>query len=98
MEWLLLLLFVLAAAALIGLPWRRASDPQALQLELDAMVEERERLLAELRELDRDLESGRLSPGDRADGRRALAPRLREVTEALSTLGVLDEAGPSESG
>jgi hypothetical protein len=83
MEWLLLLALALGAGAAIGAPALRrsvslpASDPAA---ELQA---ERVRLLAELRELDDDLQAGRIAAADRALGRRALGPRLRAVTEAL---------------
>ena len=87
MEWLVLTLFAALAALLIGLPlWRgqalvpAAPPPHALR-------EERERLLAELRELDDDAASGRVSSGERLAGRRALAPRLRAVTEGLRAAG-----------
>jgi hypothetical protein len=83
MEWLVLAAFVLAAAALIGLPLRGAGGPTQLDMSVEALREERERLLAELRELDADAASGRASAQDRAAGRRALAPRLRVVTDAL---------------
>ena len=56
------------------------------------LVEEHRTLLAELRELDDDAASGRISPDERRDGRRALAPRLRAVTEALRDAG-LDPRG-----
>ena len=52
-----------------------------------ALREERERLLAELRELDEDAASGRISDFERLAGRRALAPQLRAVTEALRSAG-----------
>ena len=83
MEWAVLALFVLAAAALIGLPLRAAVSSTLLDLSVEALREERERLLAELRELDADAASGRASAEDREAGRRALAPRLRAVTSAL---------------
>ena len=93
MEWLVLLLFAAVAAALIGLPlWRgqlaaaRAPSPGALR-------EERRRLLADLRELDDDAASGRVSAGERLAGRSALAPRLRAVTEALRDAGDDPRAG-----
>ena len=85
MEWVVVLLFSLAAAAMIALPRSRGTDagppgPEALR-------EERTLLLAELRELDDDRATGRISAADRLDGRRALGPRLRAVTEALQELG-----------
>ena len=54
---------------------------------LDTLREERARLLADLRELDDDAASGRISAAERLSGRRALAPRLRTLTEALRAEG-----------
>jgi hypothetical protein len=54
---------------------------------VEALRLERAGLLDLLRELDEDAAAGRISPDDRLDGRRALGPRLREVTEALQQLG-----------
>lgn len=93
MEWVVLVALALAAAALVALP---GGGPRPASIE-DAMPEdeavglaaERQRLLAELRELDDDAQVGRISAGDRMEGRRALAPRLRAATEALRAL-----AGP----
>ena len=88
MEWLVLLLFAALAALLIGLPLRRTPAlPAAEAPSLEALREERARLLAELRELDDDAASGRISRGERLSGRRALAPRLRELTETLRAEG-----------
>ncbi len=81
MEWGVVLLFALAAAAMIALPRSRGAD--AGPPDTEALREERTLLLAELRELDDDRATGRISPADRVDGRRALGPRLRAVTEAL---------------
>jgi hypothetical protein len=88
MEWLVLVLLALLAAVLIALP-RHAANNDAGDAELDqaALVEERRLLLAELRELDEDAAAGRISGEDRLAGRRALAPRLREVTELLQRAG-----------
>ncbi len=82
------------AAALVARPWRSASTPleadrvEAERASIAALVEERRLLLAELSELDDDAATGRIAPEDRQVGRRALAPRLRAVTEALRTQGV----------
>ena len=95
MEWLVLVLFAALAAAVVGAPlWssgrgaRAASEAGATDL-----VEEHGRLLAELRELDEDEASGRISAAERQSGRRALAPRLRAVTEALRGAGFDARAG-----
>jgi len=88
MEWLVLLLFAALAALLIGLPSRRASAGPAPEApSVEALREERARLLAELRELDDDAASGRISGAERLSGRRALGPRLRELTETLRAEG-----------
>jgi hypothetical protein len=89
MEWLVVVALALLAAVLIALPLRasRPEEPSAA-LEEDALVEERRVLLGELRELDEDAAAGRISSEDRLAGRRALAPRLRAVTEALQRAGV----------
>lgn len=85
MEWLLLVIVVLVAALLVAPPLWTADDPPADgRAELAA---ERRRLLTELRELDEDAEAGRISSQDRREGRRALAPRLRTVTERLREEG-----------
>ena len=87
MEWALLALFILVAAVLIGLP--RAFRREAGESEFDARAlrEEHGQLMAELRDLDDDASAGRISAADRRDGRRALAPRLRAVSEALREAG-----------
>ena len=88
MEWLVLVLFAALAALLIRAPLRRApAGPPAEAPALEALREERARLLAELRELDDDAASGRISAAERLSGRRALGPRLRELTEALRAEG-----------
>ncbi len=88
MEWLVLVLFAALAALLIGLPLRRATAAAVAESpSLGALREERARLLADLRELDDDAASGRISAAERLSGRRALAPRLRELTEALRAEG-----------
>jgi len=89
MEWLVLVVLVLLAAVLIGLP-RYASTDRAARFEQEqaALMEERRLLLAELRELDEDAAAGRISNEDRLAGRRAVAPRLRAVTEILHAAGV----------
>ncbi len=88
MEWLVLLLFAALAAAFIGigLPLRGRRGDDATDA-TDRLREEHGRLLTDLRELDDDAASGRVSAEDRRAGRRALAPRLRTVTEALREAG-----------
>ena len=89
MEWLVLVVLVLLAAAFIALPHRASGDRQAeAELTQAALIEERRLLLSELRELDEDAAAGRISSEDRLAGRRALAPRLRAVTEELQGAGV----------
>lgn len=89
MEWLVLVVLALLAAALIALPHRGGRDRVAeAGLEHTALLEERRLLLSELRELDEDAAAGRISSDDRLAGRRALAPRLRAVTETLQRDGI----------
>ena len=83
-EWLVILLFAAVAAVAIGLAREAADDPTP---DLDLLREQRRTLLDELRDLDEDAEAGRISPDDRVAGRRALAPRLRAVTDALRESG-----------
>lgn len=93
MEWAVLGTCALLAAALVALPWRArgASMVDAAETErtvITSLSEERRLLLAELSELDDDTATGRIDAEDRAAGRRALAPRLLEVTEALHARGI----------
>ncbi len=85
MEWLLLVMLALVAALIVAPPLWTAGE----QLADDGvdLAAERARLVAELRELDEDAEAGRISRQDRLEGRRALAPRLRAVTERLREEG-----------
>ena len=92
MEWLVLALFAALAAAVIGLPLLRVREAALEGVDGAELAEERRTLVAELRELDDDAASGRISADERRDGRRALAPRLRAVTEALRDAG-LDPRG-----
>ncbi len=86
MEWIVLAAIAAAAAAYILVP--RAIDREAPEEErMLALRAEREALLDQLRELDDDAAAGRITAADRADGRRALGPRLRTVTETLQQLG-----------
>ncbi len=89
MEWAVLVGFAVVAAVLVGLPRmpRRASEAVEAEREA-ALLAERERLLEELRELDDDHAAGRIAAEDRQAGRRAIAPRLRAVTEELRVRGV----------
>lgn len=83
MEWAVLLIFAVAASAFIAVP--RAGDAVVDDAASDVLelAAERDILLLALRELDEDADAGRISAADRLDGRRALGPRLRELTEAL---------------
>ena len=84
MEWLTLAVVAAVAALLVGLPWTRpVEEPTASA----AFEERRAMLLADLQELDLDLAEGRISAEDRLEGRRALAPELRAVTEQLRARG-----------
>lgn len=98
MEWALLALFALVAAALIGLPRASLLDAGDGAPDARALWEEHRQLMAELRDLDDDASAGRISAADRRDGRRALAPRLRAVSEALREAGerVSEGAVPRE--
>ena len=86
MEWAVLALFAIAASGFIV--WPRRGDALGLHAESEAgeLAGERDNLLLALRELDEDASAGRISSEDRLDGRRALGPRLREVTEALRVI------------
>ena len=92
MEWLVLVVCAAIVAAIIGAPWRRAGVAPFEDVVAAGLAEEHRVLLAELRELDDDTASGRISADERREGRRALAPRLRAVTGALRDAG-LDPRG-----
>lgn len=101
MEWAVVVACALVAAALIARPWRGAGVAletdrvDAERAMLAALLDERRQLLAELSELDEDAAAGRIAAEDRQAGRRALAPRLRAVTEALRAEGVGVRGGDS---
>ncbi|MDO9445714.1 MAG: hypothetical protein Q7K37_10410 [Dehalococcoidia bacterium] len=86
MEWLVLA--VVAALAALFVAWPRPGDraPEVGDAAADLLAR-RDSLLVELREIDDDFATGRITEGDRAQARRALGPRLRAVTEALRDLG-----------
>jgi hypothetical protein len=84
MEFVVLALFAALAAVFIGLPRRANASPM---IGSDELRERRERLLQELRDLDADASEGRISGDDRLEGRRAVAPELRAVTEELRARG-----------
>lgn len=84
MEWLVLAVVAAIAALLVGLPWTRPVESPTASA---ALEERRAMLLADLQELDLDLAEGRISAEDRIEGRRALAPELRAVTEQLRARG-----------
>lgn len=90
MEWIVLTVMAIAAAAYVLAP--RTSDREAPEEEwIQDLQAERAALLDQLRELEDDAAIGRISAGDRIEGRRALGPRLRAVTETLQQLGEYSE-------
>lgn len=95
MEWVVLVLLAIAATALVALPSGN-TEAAAPPDEALALVLERDRLRAELREVDEDASMGRISAVDRSEGRRALAPRLRAATEALRALVGRDAGASSD--
>src|SRR5690606_14543943 len=90
-EWLVLVLVAAAAAAFIAWP-RRADLLPPSRPGVEELQAERRAILAELREIEEDTLAGRITPEGRLEARRALGPRLRQVTEALRDLG--EPAGP----
>ena len=92
MEWLVLVLFAGLAAAVIGAPLLRERGTALDGGDGSELVEERRTLLAELRELDDDAASGRISADERRDGRRARAPRRRAGDRGWGDAG-LDPRG-----
>jgi hypothetical protein len=83
MEYGVLALVALATAAYIV--WPRGET--AAGAETEDLRARHVELLRELRDLDEDAAAGRISAEDRAAGRRALAPRLRALSEALRARG-----------
>lgn len=77
---------VILAATFIAWP-RRADRDATAGTEAEELRGEWEDLLQELREIDDDASAGRITAEARRDARRALAPRMREVSEALRALG-----------
>lgn len=85
-EWLVFAAVAALTAAFIA--WPRSQDSvRAARPEAEELRAERRAILAELREIDDDALAGRIATDDRAEARRALAPQLRRVTEALHELG-----------
>lgn len=85
-EWAVLALFAIAASGFIVRPRRGDALDAHTDGEAGELTGERDNLLLVLRELDEDASAGRISAADRLEGRRAIGPRLREVTEALRAL------------
>jgi hypothetical protein len=85
-EWLVFAIVAALAAAFIAWP-REQDTARSSRPEAEELRSERRAILAELREIDDDVLAGRIAPEDRAEARRALAPQLRHVTEALRDLG-----------
>lgn len=85
MEWVVLAAVAALAALFVAWPRRGDADPPAV--ELTDLIDERQAILDELREIDEDALAGRISADDRTEARRALGQRLRTVTEALRELG-----------
>jgi hypothetical protein len=86
MEWLVVA--AVAALAALFVAWPRPGDaaPEPGDAAADLLAR-RDSLLAELREIDDDFATGRITEADRAGARSALGPRLRVVTDALRDLG-----------
>ena len=83
MEWALFAAVLLGATAYVA--WPRPGDlttrdPEA---ELEDLYARRDEILQALRDLDDDAAAGRIAAEDRAAGRSALGPALRDVTERL---------------
>ncbi len=91
MEWLVLALVAALAAAFIAWPRQADALPPARPA-AEELHAERRAFLAELREIEEDALAGRITADDRTEARRALGPRLRQVTEALRDLGEPVEA------
>lgn len=83
MEWALFAAVLLAATAYIALPRRDDEAAHDVQSAIAELHGERAMILAALRDLDEDAKAGRITADDRAAGRRALGPSLRDVTERL---------------
>jgi hypothetical protein len=96
MEWVVLVAITLLAAAYIAVPARPGVESP--EPPVDELRRDREAMLVELRELDDDAAEGRISAEDRLAGRRALGPRLREVTEALRERGETPSGWRGPSG
>ncbi|TAK78104.1 MAG: hypothetical protein EPO16_04245 [Dehalococcoidia bacterium] len=90
MEWVVLVLVALGAGAFVALPRRSDARADTAAGDVIELAAERDGLLLALRELDEDAAAGRITAGDRLEGRRALGPRLREVTEALRQADALE--------
>ncbi|MCY4639572.1 MAG: hypothetical protein OXC94_04440 [Chloroflexi bacterium] len=77
MEWAVLALLVLAAAAFIAPALRESGrEGPGPQEAARRAREERRRLLEQLRSIDADFAAGRVSGEQRLERRRALGPRL----------------------
>jgi hypothetical protein len=96
-EWVLLAAIVLVTAAFVAHAARSPGAELAEPETASEAIEARHLLLAELEEVDAELAAGRLTAEERRERRRALAPRLRAVTEELREGGwlVRSEAGPA---
>jgi len=85
MEWLIFLAVVAVAAVFIA--WPRVGDSAPGPVDVQELHAERDAILGELREVEDDLLSGRITADDRRESRRILGARLLRVTEALRNLG-----------
>lgn len=89
MEWVVLILFALVSALLVLLPFWPSIGMSVVGSDVEELREHHQLLLSELKELDEYMETGRISFDDRQDGRRALAPRLRAISEAMGKVGAV---------
>ena len=83
MEWALFAAVLLAATAYVAWPRRGDLDAHGLEAEREDLHARRNEIRRALRDLDDDAAAGRIAVADRAAGRSALGPALRDVTERL---------------
>lgn len=83
-EWAVLAALAAIAALYIALPRREDSRADlASEALADDLRAQRDELVAALRDLDEDVEAGRMAADDRRRGRQEIGERLRDVMEHL---------------